>query len=158
MSKKVVLCIMDGFGVREEVVYGNAIKQAHTPNLDYLKREYPNILLDASGENVGLPEGQMGNSEVGHMNIGAGRVVYQSLSLINKKIKDGNFDKNEKFLEAIKRVKNNNSSLHLFCLFSDGGVHSHIDHLFAAMDLAKKENVKNLCLHLFLVKHLLVCL
>ena len=150
MSKKVVLCIMDGFGVRDEVVYGNAIKQAHTPNLDYLNRVYPNTLLSASGEEVGLPEGQMGNSEVGHMNIGAGRVVYQSLSLINKKIKDGTFKENEKLLEAIKRVKNNNSSLHLFSLFSDGGVHSHIDHLFAMMDLAKENGIENLYLHLFL--------
>ena len=150
MSNKVVLCIMDGFGIREEVVYGNAIKQAYTPNLDYLKREYPNILLEASGEQVGLPEGQMGNSEVGHMNIGAGRVVYQSLSLINKKIKDKSFFENEKLLKAINLSKDNNSILHLFCLLSDGGVHSHINHLLATMDLAKKENVKELYLHLFL--------
>ena len=150
MSKKVILCIMDGFGVREEVVYGNAIKQAHTPNLDSLKREYPNTLLDASGEPVGLPDGQMGNSEVGHMNIGAGRVVYQSLSLINKAIKEGSFYNNEKLLNAISYVKQNNSSLHLFCLLSDGGVHSHIDHLLAMMDLAKRENVKDLYLHMFL--------
>ena len=141
---------MDGFGIRDEVVYGNAIKQAHTPNLDYLKRTYPNILLDASGEPVGLPDGQMGNSEVGHMNIGAGRIVYQSLSLLNKKVKDGTFFENEKILTAIRRVKENDATLHLFGLFSDGGVHSHIDHLFATMELAKKENVKNLYLHLFL--------
>lgn len=150
MGNKVVLCVMDGFGIRDEVVYGNAIKQAHTPNLDYLKRTYPNILLDASGEPVGLPDGQMGNSEVGHMNIGAGRVVYQSLSLINKKVKDGTFFENDKIKTAIERVKANNSTLHLFGLFSDGGVHSHINHLFATMELAKKENVKNLYLHLFL--------
>ena len=151
MSKrKVILCIMDGFGSREEVVYGNAIKNAHTPNLDYLKREYPNVLLDASGEPVGLPKGQMGNSEVGHMNIGAGRIVYQSLTLINKLIKDGTFFSNEKLLEAINYAKNNKSTLHLFCLLSDGGVHSHIDHLLAMMELAKKENIKDLYLHLFL--------
>ena len=150
MGRKVVLCIMDGFGIRDEVVYGNAIKQAHTPNLDYLKREYPNILLEASGEQVGLPEGQMGNSEVGHMNIGAGRVVYQSLSLINKKIKDGSFFENEKLLKAIKHVNDNNSTLHIFSLLSDGGVHSHINHLLAMMDMAKKENVQNLYLHMFL--------
>lgn len=136
--------------MREEVVYGNAIKQAHTPNLDYLRREYPNMLLEASGELVGLPEGQMGNSEVGHMNIGAGRVVYQSLSLINKKIKDGSFFENDKFLNAIKKVKDNNSILHLFILLSDGGVHSHISHLMAMMELAKKHDVKELYLHLFL--------
>lgn len=150
MGNKVVLCIMDGFGIRSEIVYGNAIKQAHTPNLDYLMREYPNVLLEASGEPVGLPEGQMGNSEVGHMNIGAGRVVYQSLSLINKKIKDGTFFENEKLLKAINHVKVNNSTLHLFCLLSDGGVHSHIDHLLAMMDMAKKENVEKLYLHMFL--------
>jgi len=149
-KKKVILCIMDGFGVREHVIYGNAIKCAHTPNLDYLKRTYPNILLNASEEPVGLPVGQMGNSEVGHMNIGAGRVVYQSLTLINKKIKDGSFFQNEKLLNAINHSKENNAVLHLFCLLSDGGVHSHIDHLLAMMDLAKKENVKNLYLHLFL--------
>ena len=88
MSKKVVLCIMDGFGLRNEANYGNAIKQAHTPNLDYLFKKYPSTILDASGEQVGLPDGQMGNSEVGHMNIGSGRIVYQSLTLINKKIND----------------------------------------------------------------------
>jgi 2,3-bisphosphoglycerate-independent phosphoglycerate mutase len=141
---------MDGYGVRDEIVYGNAIKQAHTPNIDYIMREYPHILLDASGEPVGLPEGQMGNSEVGHMNIGAGRVVYQSLSLINKKIKDNTFFQNESLIKAIEYSKKNNSILHLFCLLSDGGVHSHIDHLLAMMELAKKENVENLYLHLFL--------
>ena len=150
MSRKVVLCIMDGFGIRDEVVYGNAIKQANTPTLDYLKREYPNILLQASGEYVGLPDGQMGNSEVGHMNIGAGRVVYQSLSLINKKIKEGSFFENNAFLEAIEKVKTNNGILHLFSLLSDGGVHSHINHLLAMMEMAKNNNVKDLYLHLFL--------
>lgn len=149
MSNKVVLCIMDGFGIREEN-YGNAIKQAHTPNLDYLMKEYPTILLDASEEPVGLPAGQMGNSEVGHMNIGAGRIVYQSLTLLNKKIKDGTFFNNEKLLSAIEHVKINDSVLHLFCLLSDGGVHSHIDHLLATMELCKQKDVKNLYLHLFL--------
>lgn len=150
MSRKVVLCIMDGFGSREEVVYGNAIKQANTPNLDYLKRTYPNILLDASGEAVGLPQGQMGNSEVGHMNIGAGRVVYQSLTLINKKISNGSFKENEQLLSAIKYSKENNSTLHLFSLLSDGGVHSHVNHLLAMIDLAKEKGVESLYLHLFL--------
>ena len=149
-KQKVILCIMDGFGVREESVYGNAIKCAHTPNLDFLKREYPNTLLEASGEQVGLPGGQMGNSEVGHMNIGAGRVVYQSLTLINKKITDGTFFINEKLLKAIRHAKNNKSTLHLFSLLSDGGVHSHINHLLAMMELAKKEDIKDLRLHLFL--------
>ena len=149
-KKKVILCIMDGFGVREHVVYGNAIKQAHTPNLDYLRKAYPNILLEASSVPVGLPAGQMGNSEVGHMNIGAGRVVYQSLTLINKKIEDGTFFANEKLLNAIKKVNDNKSTLHLFCLFSDGGVHSHINHLLAMMDFAKNEGVEKVHLHLFL--------
>jgi len=151
MSKrKVILCIMDGFGIREESLYGNAIKFAHTPNLDYLRREYPNIVLEASGEYVGLPNGQMGNSEVGHMNIGAGRVVYQSLSLINKMIKEGCFYENEQLLKAIEHVKVNDSTLNLLCLLSDGGVHSHIDHLFAMMEMAKKNGVNKLNLHLFL--------
>ena len=114
--KHLVLCIMDGYGIREES-YGNAIKAANKPNIDYLMKEYPNILLEASGEEVGLPNAQMGNSEVGHMNIGAGRVVYQSLTLINKAIKDGSFYGNEKLLETINHVKKNNSKLNLFCLF-----------------------------------------
>ncbi len=149
-KQKVVLCIMDGFGARDEVVYGNAVKQAHTPNLDYLKREYPNLLLDASGIPVGLPNGQMGNSEVGHMNIGAGRVVYQSLTLINKKIADKTFFDNKALLKAIENAKKNDSILHLFTLLSDGGVHAHIDHLFAMMEMAKKECITKLHLHLFL--------
>ena len=130
--KHLVLCIMDGYGIREDS-NGNAIKAANTFNVDKLLKEYPNILLDASGEPVGLPDGQMGNSEVGHMNIGAGRVVYQSLTLINKAIKDGTFYKNEKLLNAINY----------------GGVHSHINHLFATMELAKKEGLKDVMIHLF---------
>ena len=146
--KHLVLCIMDGFGIREDS-RGNAIKAANTFNIDYLLKEYPNILLEASGEAVGLPVGQMGNSEVGHMNIGAGRVVYQSLTKINKEIKEGTFFSNEKLLNAINHVKKNNSKLHLFTLFSDGGVHSHINHLFAALELAKKEGIEDVRLHLF---------
>ena len=115
--KHLVLCIMDGYGIRNES-YGNAIKNAKTPNIDYLMKQYPNILLEASGEEVGLPEGQMGNSEVGHMNIGGGRVVYQSLTLINKAIKDGSFYNNEKLLETINHVNKNNSKLNIFCLFT----------------------------------------
>jgi 2,3-bisphosphoglycerate-independent phosphoglycerate mutase len=139
---------MDGYGIRDSS-NGNAIKAANTFNIDKLLNEYPNILLDASGEPVGLPEGQMGNSEVGHMNIGAGRVVYQSLTLINKAVKDGSFYKNEKLLKAIDYVKENNSKLHLFTLFSDGGVHSHIDHLYASLILAKKEGLSDVMIHLF---------
>lgn len=146
--KHLVLCIMDGYGIRDSS-NGNAIKAANTFNIDKLLNEYPNILLDASGEPVGLPEGQMGNSEVGHMNIGAGRVVYQSLTLINKAVKDGSFYQNEKLLKAIDYVKENNSKLHLFTLFSDGGVHSHIDHLYASLILAKKEGLSDVMIHLF---------
>jgi len=147
--KHVVLCIMDGYGIRRDT-YGNAIAYASKPHIDHLMKEYPNILLEASGEEVGLPQGQMGNSEVGHMNIGAGRIVYQSLTLINKKIKDGSFYNNEKFLETINHVKNNKSKLNLMCLFSDGGVHSHINHLIAMLELAKKEEIKDVRIHLFL--------
>ena len=147
--KHVVLCIMDGYGIREES-NGNAINNAKKPNIDYLCKQYPHILLEASGEEVGLPSGQMGNSEVGHMNIGAGRIVYQSLTLINKAIRDGSFYENEKLLATINHVKKNNSKLNLFCLFSDGGVHSHLDHLLAMMEMAKNEGVKDVRLHLFL--------
>jgi 2,3-bisphosphoglycerate-independent phosphoglycerate mutase len=112
-------------------------------------KQYPNILLEASGEEVGLPLGQMGNSEVGHLNIGAGRIVYQSLTLINKAIKDGSFYKNKEFLKTINHVKLHGSKLHLFSLFSDGGVHSHINHLLAALELAKQEGINDVRLHLF---------
>ena len=115
--KHLVLCIMDGYGIRENT-HGNAIAYAKKPNLDYLMKTYPNILLEASGEEVGLPQGQMGNSEVGHMNIGAGRVVYQSLTLINKKIKDGSFYHNENIMKTIEHVKHNNSKLNLSSFFS----------------------------------------
>lgn len=147
--KPLLLCIMDGMAINEEV-YGNAFKQANTPNFDYLWNTYPHSLLEASGESVGLPKGQMGNSEVGHMNIGAGRKVYQSLQLINEKIKDKSFYSNEKFLNVINHVKRNNSKLHILGLISDGGVHSHIDHLIALIDLAKQEGINKLYFHLFL--------
>jgi len=147
--EKIVLCVLDGLGVREESV-GNVVKMAKTPNLDYLMDKYPNTLLDASGEEVGLPKGQMGNSEVGHLNIGAGRIVYQSLTLINHDIKGGGFFKNKQFLKAFDHVKKHDSTLHLFSLLSDGGVHSHIDHLLNMIDLVSEHNIKNLYLHLFL--------
>ena len=115
--KHLVLCIMDGYGIRSESS-GNAIKAANTFNVDRLLNEYPNILLEASGEPVGLPEGQMGNSEVGHMNIGAGRVVYQSLTLINKAIKDESFYTNEKLLNAINHAKKNDYILHIWMRYS----------------------------------------
>ena len=128
--KPIVLCILDGCGIRENAD-GNAFKNANKPTFDYLWNNYPHTLLQASGTYVGLPDGQMGNSEVGHMNIGAGRIVYQPLELINNSIKDKTFFKNEELLNVINHVKENNSKLHIMGLLSDGGVHSHIDHLKA---------------------------
>ncbi len=139
---------MDGIGITKEKKY-NAVYNAKTPTLDKLWDTYPTCYLDASGELVGLPKGQMGNSEVGHTNIGAGRIVYQSLELINSKIKDRSFFDNEEFLSVINHVKENNSKLHLIGLLSDGGVHSHINHLFSLLELAKKENVKEVYIHIF---------
>lgn len=144
--KKVMLVILDGVGYREEV-YGNAFKQANTPNIDYLFNEYPHSLLDASEEYVGLPKGQMGNSEVGHMNIGAGRVVYQQLELINESIRNGSFYENKEFLNVIEHVNKNDSKLHIMGLLSDGGVHSHIEHIKSLVKLAKNNNIKKLYIH-----------
>ena len=135
-----MLIILDGWGISNKVE-GNAILQARTPNYDALLSQYPHSTLGASGEDVGLPEGQMGNSEVGHMNLGAGRIVYQDFTRINKAIRDKSFFKNEKFLRAIENVRKNNSRLHLMGLVSDGGVHSHINHLFNLLELAKDTNV-----------------
>ncbi|MGS0971971.1 MAG: 2,3-bisphosphoglycerate-independent phosphoglycerate mutase [Candidatus Izemoplasmataceae bacterium] len=149
MKKPVVLIIMDGFGLREED-NGNAVHMAKKPNVDYLMKEYPNSTLTASGEAVGLPDGQMGNSEVGHLNLGAGRIVYQSLTRINKAIKDGSFFENEAYLNAIENVKKKDSKLHIFALLSDGGVHSHILHVKALLELAKKQGVKDTYVHAFL--------
>ena len=129
-TKPVVLIILDGFGISENEK-GNAVKEAKKPVLDEILKNCPVSSLQASGLDVGLPEGQIGNSEVGHTNIGAGRIVYQDLSKINNAIKDGSFYKNEKFLEAINHAKNNNSSLHIYGLVSTGGVHSSLDHLLA---------------------------
>jgi len=138
MSKKLtVLMILDGYGI-SDIKEGNAIDMANTPVMDRLKKEYPYAIGHASGMAVGLPEGQMGNSEVGHLNIGAGRIVYQDLTRITKAIADGDFFENTTFLNAISHCKQYNSSLHLYGLLSDGGVHSHIDHLFALLELAKK--------------------
>ncbi|MBU1975874.1 MAG: 2,3-bisphosphoglycerate-independent phosphoglycerate mutase [Nanoarchaeota archaeon] len=145
-----VLIIMDGFGLRKEVK-GNAIRAATKPNLDRLFKEYPFTTLDASGIAVGLPKGIMGNSEVGHLNIGSGRTVHQELVRINEAIKDGSFFWNPTLLDAISHVKKYNSSLHLMGLLSDGQVHSSIDHLFALMKLAvDNELKKDIFLHAFL--------
>lgn len=148
-NKPTALIILDGFGIRQEK-YGNAVKQAETPNFDRYMNTYPNSLLEASGEAVGLPEGQMGNSEVGHLNIGAGRIVYQSLTRINRAIKDESFFANNTLRESMLRAKKLNRTLHLFGLLSDGGVHSHIDHLFALLQLAKKLALKDVYVHAFL--------
>ena len=143
------LVIMDGFGLRDDRE-GNAIALANTPNLDNLFDTCPNTTLEASGELVGLPAGQMGNSEVGHLNIGAGRVVTQELTRINKSCADGSIATNGKIVKAFENCKNNNSTLHLMGLLSDGGVHSSIDHLFAILEAASKCNVKNVHIHAFL--------
>lgn len=146
--KKVLLCILDGVGLSDEIV-GNALYNADTPCLDKLFNSYPNSRLEASGELVGLPVGQMGNSEVGHMNIGAGRIVYQPLGLINAKIKNGSFYENEELLNVVSHVKNNNSKLHIMGLLSDGGIHSHIEHIFAMLELCKMNKIDRVYLHMF---------
>ncbi|MFT8321714.1 MAG: 2,3-bisphosphoglycerate-independent phosphoglycerate mutase [Bacillus sp. (in: firmicutes)] len=147
MSKSpVALIILDGFGLRSERM-GNAVAQANKPNFDKYWNNYPHSTLVASGEAVGLPAGQMGNSEVGHLNIGAGRIVYQSLTRVNVAIREGNFEKNETFVNAMNHVKEKGKNLHLFGLLSDGGVHSHIEHMFALLRLAKEEGIKNVYIH-----------
>ena len=150
MSKKpVLLCIMDGFG-KNESDYGNAITAANTPNLDKIMAENPMTYIGASGLDVGLPDGQMGNSEVGHTNIGAGRVVYQELTRITKSIGDGDFFENEALRGAMENCVSNNSALHLMGLLSDGGVHSHNTHMYAIVEMAKRMGVKEVYLHCFL--------
>jgi 2,3-bisphosphoglycerate-independent phosphoglycerate mutase len=151
MSKKrpVLLLILDGYGINRNKE-GNAIAAARTPNMDRLFSIYPHSELESSGESVGLPEGQMGNSEVGHLNIGGGRIVYQDLTRIIKSIRDGEFKKNRALLRAMKEVKGNGSSLHLMGLLSDGGVHSHISHLYALLALAKEQGITKVYIHAFL--------
>ena len=146
--KKVLLCILDGVGLSNNVE-GNAVYNANTKTLDKLFKKYPYSSLEASGELVGLPYGQMGNSEVGHMNIGAGRIVYQPLGLINAKIKDESFYQNKELLNIIEHVKNNDSKLHIMGLLSDGGIHSHINHIFALLELCKRNNLEKVYLHMF---------
>ena len=145
--KKVLLCIMDGVGLRENTL-GNAYKNASTKTLDNLMWTYPHMELVASGEAVGLPAGQMGNSEVGHSTIGSGRVIYQSLEKINRSISSGEFFHNQELLNAINHAKDNNSKLHLIGLLSDGGIHSNINHLFALLELCQKENFNNVYIHI----------
>ena len=147
--KKIILCILDGVGIRDEI-HGNAVKLANMPNFNRLLNEYPNSLLDASGESVGLPANQMGNSEVGHSNIGTGRIIYQPLERISKSFEDKSIEKNENLLEIINHVKDNNSKLHVCGLLSDGGVHSNINHLLSFIDLFKEKNIDKLYFHIFL--------
>ena len=149
MKKPLVLCILDGCGVREEKD-GNAFANANKPTLDMLMEKYPHSILEASGPSVGLPVGQMGTSEVGHMNLGSGRVALQPLEAITASIEDGSILENEKILEVINHVKENNSNLHFFGLLSDGGVHSHINHLFGLLEMCKKNNLENVYLDLCL--------
>ena len=150
MAKKpVMLMILDGFGIAPKSE-GNAVGLAKKPNFDRLMKEYPHSHLKASGMAVGLPEGQMGNSEVGHLNIGAGRIVYQELTRITKSIEDKEFFKNEALLKAMKNAKENNTSLHLMGLLSNGGVHSHIDHLKGLLQFAKQEGLQKVYVHAFM--------
>lgn len=149
MKKPIVLTIMDGFG-NNPADKGNAIKAAATPHLDRFFSEYPTTSIGASGMDVGLPDGQMGNSEVGHTNIGAGRVVYQELTRITKAVRDGSFFENEAFVQAVENCKKNNSALHLMGLLSSGGVHSHNEHLYALLELARKNNLQKVYVHCLL--------
>jgi len=150
MSKdRVVLLVLDGWGININKD-GNAIAAAKTPVYSSLVSEYPNTALQASGEAVGLPEGQMGNSEVGHLNLGAGRIVYQDSTRISKAIRDGEFVKNAVLLEAMENVKRSGGNLHLMGLLSDGGVHSRLDHIFAMFDLAKAQGITSVYFHAFL--------
>ncbi len=148
MQKSIVLIIRDGWGINPDPEY-NAVKNAHTPNTDLLLKEYPNTILEASGESVGLPEGYQGSSEVGHLNMGAGRIVEQEMTKIMSDIQDGSFFDSPVFQKAIKNVLDSNSALHLMGLVQDEGVHAHQDHLFAIMKYAKEQGVKKLYIHFF---------
>lgn len=148
-DKLITLIILDGFGLNNRKD-GNAVEAAKKPNIDKLLAQYPNTVIHTSGMDVGLPRGQMGNSEVGHTNIGAGRIVYQELTRITKSIEDGDFYDKKEFLDAIENCKKNNSRLHLFGLLSDGGVHSHNTHLYALVELAKRMGLKDVFVHCFL--------
>ena len=148
MKKPLVLMILDGFGIAP--TEGNAIAAANKPNLDKIFAENPHTQIGASGMDVGLPDGQMGNSEVGHTNIGAGRIVYQELTRITKSAQDGDMDKNEALLKAMNNAKDNGKALHLMGLLSDGGVHSHNTHLYALLEMAKRVGVEKVFVHCFM--------
>ncbi len=148
-NKLTMLMILDGFGINENEK-GNAVKIANTPNIDKLMKTCPVTEVYTSGLNVGLPDGQMGNSEVGHTNIGAGRVVYQELTRITKSIEDGDFFSIPEFTGAIENCRKNNTKLHIMGLLSDGGVHTSIRHLFALLELAKRKDFEDVYIHCFL--------
>ncbi len=145
----IILLILDGFGHREEATE-NAVLQARTPNLDALKKRYPNTLINASEHYVGLPDGQMGNSEVGHLNIGAGRIVFQDFERINNSISIGEFFKDAALVKSLQMLKSTNKALHIFGLLSDGGVHSHISHILAMLEMAAQQGLSNVYVHAFL--------
>ena len=147
-NRKVILLIMDGWGLGK-IYSSDAIQNAKTPFVSSLYSRYPNTTLTTCGEEVGLPEGQMGNSEVGHLNLGAGRIVYQDLQRITESIRNGSFATNEYLLAAIRNAKATKKPLHLLGLVSDGGVHSHINHLKAILDVCKQENLSNVFIHAF---------
>ncbi|MDR3022324.1 MAG: 2,3-bisphosphoglycerate-independent phosphoglycerate mutase, partial [Clostridiales bacterium] len=150
MSKPTVaLIVLDGFGISDSLEY-NAIAKQGIKNIKKLMKNYPHTTLKTSGRDVGLPAFQMGNSEVGHLNIGAGRIVYQDITAIDKAIEDSEFFNNEAFLGAARNCKENNSSLHLVGLLSDGGVHSSIEHLFALLQFAKDNKLENVYIHCIL--------
>ena len=150
MSKKPVsLIILDGWGIGKDYP-GNAVTRGNTPVFDKLMQEHPSTTLDASGEEVGLPAGQMGNSEVGHINIGAGRVIYQELPRISKAIEDGSFFEKKEFLSAVENAKKNNGKVHLMGLVSNGGVHSHVEHLYGLLELMKREDMEEVYVHAIL--------
>ena len=148
-NKPTVLMILDGYGLNDSTT-GNAVYEGNTPVMDKLMAECPFVKGNASGMAVGLPDGQMGNSEVGHLNMGAGRIVYQDLTKITKAIQDGDFFENPALLAACENVKKNHSALHMFGLVSDGGVHSHIEHIFGLLELAKRQGIENVYVHCFL--------
>ena len=148
-NKLTMLMILDGFGENSSKE-GNAVKLAKTPNIDKLMKKYPTTKISASGLAVGLPEGQMGNSEVGHTNIGAGRIVYQELTRITKSIEEGDFFSNPELVKAIENCKKNNSKLHILGLVSDGGVHSHNRHLYGLLEMCKRRDLENVYVHCFL--------
>ena len=149
MKKPTVLMILDGYGLNENKEH-NAVAEAKTPVMDRLMAECPFVKGNASGMAVGLPEGQMGNSEVGHLNMGAGRIVYQELTRITKEIQDGTFFENPALLKAVENCKKSNSSLHMYGLLSDGGVHSHNTHLYGLLELAKRNGLSKVYVHCFL--------